>query len=41
MENKVFSDQFGTHNMSGWLSEKTEYVIEALHSRNKKCFIIF
>ena len=41
MENKVFSDQFGTHDMSGWLGEKTEYVIEALLSRNKKCYIIF
>ena len=41
MENKVFSDQFGTHDMSGCLGEKTDYVIEALHSRNKKCYIIF
>lgn len=36
MENKVFSDQFGTHNMSGWLSEKTEYVIEALLRLHKE-----
>lgn len=27
MENKVFSDQFGTHDMSGWLGEKTSFSI--------------
>ena len=30
MENKVYSDQFGSQDMSGWLSEKTKFVIEAL-----------
>jgi hypothetical protein len=36
MENKVYSDQFGTHDMSGWLGEKTEYVIEALLRLHKE-----
>lgn len=36
MENKVYSDQFGPHDMSGWLGEKTEYVIEALLKLHKE-----
>ena len=36
MENKVYSDQFGTQDMSGWLGEKTEYIIEALLRLHKE-----
>lgn len=36
MENKVYSDQFGTQDMSGWLGEKTEYVIETLLRLHKE-----
>ena len=36
MENKVYSDQFGTQDMSAWLTEKTESVIEALLRLNKE-----
>lgn len=36
MKNKVYSDQFGTHDMSGWLGEKTEYVIKALLRLHKE-----
>lgn len=36
MENKVYSDQFGSQDMSAWLTEKTESVIEALLRLNKE-----
>ncbi len=36
MGNKVYSDQFGPQDMSGWLGEKTEFVIEALLKLHKE-----